>query len=126
MTQYEFEKSLSKEQLTFYRGVIKEAYNLEEKYYRENVALKQEIMLMLQALNFEPIQSVPALAEMMRGTRERFLKAKEMTKKQRDEQRNEMKLQIEAFSIHLESLSKELHQIKDKLENMNRGGGEEG
>ena len=116
MTRIEFEKSLSKEQLTFYRGAIKEAYNLEEKYYRENVALKQEIMLMLHALNFEPIQSAPALAEMMRGTRERFLKAEKLSKKQRNEQRNEIKLQIEAFSIHLENLSKELHQIKDKLD----------
>ena len=80
------------------------------------MALKQEIMLMLHALNFEPIQSAPALAEMMRGTRERFLKAEKLTKKQRNEQRNEIKLQIEAFSIHLENLSKELHQIKDKLD----------
>ena len=41
MTPYEFRQSLTKEQLTFYENAIREAFNLEEQYFRECVELRQ-------------------------------------------------------------------------------------
>ena len=68
MTELEFKKSLTKDQAKFYDGAIKEAFRLEEKYYRETVALKEQIMLILFALNIKPIASIPVLHEMVADT----------------------------------------------------------
>lgn len=72
MTEQEFKVSLTKEQLEFYYARIKEAFELEEKYYREAQAARVEIMLILHALNLEPIQSLPALSDAVRKTVKRI------------------------------------------------------
>lgn len=72
MTEREFRTSLTKEQQEFYDAAIREAFRLEEQYYREAQAARVEIMLILHALNLEPIQSLPALSDAVRKTVKRI------------------------------------------------------
>lgn len=111
MTELEFKKSLTKEQKKFYEAAIQEALKREDQYFREAQAARMEIMLILHALNFEPIQSLPALSDAVRKTVKRIREEAPI----KPSERQEMEQKIQFMKTRLEDQAGELRRLEDEL-----------
>lgn len=61
-TDWDFKKSLSKDQREYYENMIRGYLEEEEKYYQTVKLLRKEINILMLALDFEPIGTAEQLA----------------------------------------------------------------